>query len=177
MLNQAISTFVDIYGGKTKEFLEELKKEDFPLTSKWKYPNDWHVTSLFVGGNKSLLNDPICVNFEENELISVDFEGLIFVPNKIICCICFPKTAIKNKIPHVTIMTNGWKAKESNTVSEALFIDGPFKKEYETVFKNNEYKDKFIECVNLKILKENVDIYLIKFPNLIHFDGFNRYFQ
>ena len=166
MLNQSISTLLVNYGEEIKEFFEELNKENFPKTSKWKYPLDWHVTSLFIGGNKSLINDPIHVNFKENENISVDIEGLVFVPNKIICCICFPKTEIKNKIPHVTIMTNGWKAKESNTVCEALFVDGPFMKEYDTVFKNNEYKDKFVEKVNLKLLNENLNVYLIKFEKL-----------
>lgn len=178
MIKHAVASMIEVYNDKElNKFLLDLDKEGFGKTSKWKYPNHWHVTTLFVGGNKTLKNDPILLNFKENDLVSIDFEGFILVPNKIATGICFPKAEVKNKIPHVTIMTNEWKPKESNTVCEALFCDGQFKKEYETVFKNSDYKEKFIECVNVSIGKENVNVYIIKLNPSFHFDGFTRYFQ
>ena len=74
------------------------------------------------------------------------------------------------------MMTNEWKAFESNTICEALFTE-LFKKEYQTVFNNPEFKEKFVECVNLKIGKENVDVYLMKLNPSVHFDGFTKYFN
>jgi hypothetical protein len=178
MTIDCITKMIEAYDTRElKDFLQEISKEDFKKTSKWKYPIHWHVTSLFVGGNKSLKNDPILKNFQEDEKISIDFEGLIFVPNKIVTGICFPKTGVKNSVPHVTIMTNEWKPKDSNSIAEALFIDGKFKKEYESVFKNSDFKEKFVECINLKVGKEEVTAYLIKITPSYHFDGLNKYFQ
>ena len=177
MIKNSVTYLIDVYNNKElKEFSHVLQSDDFSKTSKWKYPIHWHVTTLFVGGNKSLKNDPILLNFKENELVSIDFEGFILVPNKIVTCICFPNSQIKNKIPHVTMMTNEWKAFESNTICEALFTE-LFKKEYQTVFNNPEFKEKFVECVNLKIGKENVDVYLMKLNPSVHFDGFTKYFN
>ena len=177
MIKNCISTFNDSYNShELKKFLLDIQKEDFFQTSKWRNPPHWHVTKLFLGGNKSLRNDPILLNFKENDLVSIDLQGFIYVPDKIITCICFPDSEVKNKIPHLTIMTNEWKPKESNTVCEALFIDEVFKKEYETVFKNRDYKEEFIECLNIKVGNEKVDVYLMKLSPAIHFEGITKYF-
>jgi hypothetical protein len=177
MIRNCISTLKDTYNSPDlKKFHLEVQKEDFLMTSKWRNPPHWHITKLFVGGNKSLRIDPILMNFKEEEFISIDLEGFIFVPNKIITCICFPASEVKNKIPHLTVMINEWKAKESNTVCEALFVDGPFKKEYETVFRDKEFKGNFVESVNITIGSENLDVYLMKITPSLHFEGITKYF-
>lgn len=178
MILQCISEMVEVYQTKElKQFLAEIQKDDFKKVSKWKLPLHWHVTTLFVGGNKALKNDPILLNFKENELVPINIEGLVFVPDKILFGICFPNTGVKNKVPHVTLMTNQWKPKDSNTVAEALFVDGKFKNEYENVFKNVEYQEKFVENINLKIGDEEVTAYLMKLCPSHRFNGYNRYFQ
>jgi len=53
----------------------------------------------------------------------------------------------------------------------------PSKKEFDTVFKNPEFKEKFIECVELTFNKEKVSVYLMKLTQSVHFDGLNRYFK
>lgn len=58
-----------------------------------------------------------------------------------------------------------------------LVLHFNFRKEYEDIFKNTEYKEKFVECVRIKIEKEEVDVYLMKLIPPYHFDGFTRYFQ
>jgi hypothetical protein len=83
----------------------------------WKMPASYHVTQLFIGGNKSKLESPIFKNFRENKQVDIEVSGVIYVPGKILTAICFPKADVENEFPHMTLMLgNGWAAKFSNDV-------------------------------------------------------------
>jgi hypothetical protein len=58
----------------------------------WKLPNSHHVTALFIGGNKEKLKSEIYENWEDGQEIDVDVRALIYVPDKLIAGVCFPKT-------------------------------------------------------------------------------------
>ena len=62
----------------------------------------------------------------------------MYVPEKLICGVCFPKYEIENWFPHVTMMiSEGWPAVLSNAVLNATCNKGqPFYEAYEAARKN-----------------------------------------
>jgi hypothetical protein len=62
----------------------------------------------------------------------------VYVPEKLICGVCFPKYEIENWFPHVTLMiSEGWPAVLSNAVLNATCNKGqPFYEAYEAARKN-----------------------------------------
>lgn len=57
----------------------------------------------------------------------------MYVPNKLIAGICFPKTEVENKFPHLTLMVSqGWAPVLSNAVITATCEEGrPFENAYD----------------------------------------------
>jgi len=49
--------------------------------------------------------------------VPIAVQGLIYVPEKILTAVCFPKAEVENKYPHMTLaISGGWKPVNSNTV-------------------------------------------------------------
>ena len=105
--------------GKPKDEIEQFK---FMLREKksmdpWKWPNSHHVTTLFIGGNKSKLKSPIFEFHQEGKPVAVEIRAVIIVDHKLIVGLCFPPTEIENEFPHLTIMVSpGWAPVLSNAV-------------------------------------------------------------
>ena len=94
---------------------------------------------MFIGGNKKKVNLPQCQYFEEGNKISIDIRAVIYVPDRLITGICFPKgIEIENEYPHLTLMiSEGWNAVLSNAVIETTCGKGmPFYDAYIDASKN-----------------------------------------
>jgi hypothetical protein len=78
------------------------------------------------------------MNFQAGLPIEVDIRAVVYVPEKLICAVCFPKYEIENWFPHVTLMiSEGWPAVLSNAVLNATCNKGqPFYEAYEAARKN-----------------------------------------
>ena len=109
----------------------------------FKFPRSIHVTALFLGGNKNQANTPIFKEFQEGIPLKIELEAIIYVPDKIICGVCFfDKNLIKidNEIPHMTLMIGEFPAKNSNDVLQSLFnsVKSPLKGKYSQEFFRKE---------------------------------------
>lgn len=78
-----------------------------------------HVTLLHIGKNQDKAEHRIYQSFKENVSELVELVALLVVPGKIVTAICFPKHAVENKFPHVTLLTGEWDARRSNDVLQA----------------------------------------------------------
>jgi len=141
----------------------------------WKNPMDYHGTSLFIGGNKKMADDPILTNFEEGKKENVKICGLVYTPGKNVCVILYPEFTVANKCPHMTIMITGkWPAKNSNSVCEALFTHGgPLESDYtQQKFMDDSWSldAKYV----IQVGKEKVTSYVHKFPNPIELKGVHK---
>ena len=80
-------------------------------------PNSYHVTQLFIGGNKNALRNDIYKNYKEGQKVDVEVRAVIYVPGKLLTAVVFPKAPVDNEFPHMTLMLGGnWTAKLSNNV-------------------------------------------------------------
>ena len=83
-------------------------------------PADHHVTTMFLGGNKKKMGSAAFKRFNQGEMVNVTISAIVYIPDKIIVGIVFPKFEIENEFPHVTLMVSkGWKPVESNAVIAA----------------------------------------------------------
>ena len=62
----------------------------------WKMPQDYHITQLFIGGNKTALNKPIFKNYKEGKSCDIQIKAVIYAPKKILTAICFPTVPSDN---------------------------------------------------------------------------------
>ena len=98
--------------------------------ANWKQPNDYHVTQLFLG-NRANLNSPIYKNYKDGIAHDVKVNAIVYVPNRILTAVCFPKAEIDNEFPHMTLMLGGkWGAVLSNSVLKATCNDPARFKDY-----------------------------------------------
>ena len=72
----------------------------------WKFPNTHHATTLFIGGTKSKLKQKEYEFFQEGKAVEVTIRAIIYVPERLVAGICFPKTDIENDFPHITLMVS-----------------------------------------------------------------------
>ena len=102
----------------------------------WRKPDDYHVTSLFLGKDEDKKQHQIFQNFRNGIEVEVTIYAIVLVPNKIVTGICFPDYPVENRCPHVTLMVNEWKPVMSNTVLEAACTKGtssPFATAYDEI--------------------------------------------
>ena len=87
---------------------------------------------MFIGGDKSKSGHKIYKYYQEDKSVDVEIRAVVYVPEKILTGICFPKAEVDNKRPHLTLMTGGqYKPVNSNTILEATCADEDlFKNEY-----------------------------------------------
>ena len=75
---------------------------------------------MFIGGNKKKMSQDAYKRFKEGVQVDVTINAIVYLPEKIVVGVVFPKFEIENEFPHVTLMTSkGWKPVESNAVIEA----------------------------------------------------------
>ena len=99
----------------------------------WKLPNTHHVTSLYIGNQAKKMSSDAFVYFKPNLAIDVTIRALIYVPEKIVAGICFPKFDIENNYPHVTLMVSqNWSPRLSNElISATCGENGVFESVYD----------------------------------------------
>mmetsp|Transcript_17475 Transcript_17475/g.12494 ORF Transcript_17475/g.12494 Transcript_17475/m.12494 type:complete len:147 (-) Transcript_17475:143-583(-) len=86
----------------------------------WVMPNSYHVTSLFIGGNKSKLKTPAYEYFQEGQKVDVVVRAVIYIPGSLVTGLVFPKFEIENEFPHLTLMcSNKYKPVMSNAMIQA----------------------------------------------------------
>jgi hypothetical protein len=56
----------------------------------WKYPNSYHITQLFIGGNHQETQNSIFINYQTHQNYEIVIKAVIYVPKKILTGICFP---------------------------------------------------------------------------------------
>jgi hypothetical protein len=83
----------------------------------------YHVTQLFIGGNKKQMQNPIYQHYEVGKVVKVSVRALLFVPGKILTAVCFPEADVDNKFPHMTLLLGKWPAKNSNMALEYTCTD------------------------------------------------------
>jgi hypothetical protein len=134
---------------------------------KWRYTKPdkkWHITTLFKKGKTFSTSHPAYTSFETGKNVTVNIRGMIYIPEKIITCICFPDTPVENKFPHMTTLLGEYSAKHSNDVLTSLFDEGcVYECEYEGLFKDLTNEDSFLERCEKTFLKKPETCYVYKF--------------
>ncbi len=151
--------------------LADLRKYLEADTGSWKFPNSHHVTTLFIGGKKDLVETKIYKDFHEGEKMDIRLGAIVLVPHKLVFGICFLKTAVDNKIPHITLLVNHCPPKLSNTFGEALFMKVPeLSEKYATGFFEKDGEE-FLQRYELTVEGGNHRVYVYKPSNVLTMHG------
>lgn len=144
------------YIGKHPEnkFLQgELKYFD----QNFRFPNSLHVTTLFLGGDRKKATTQNFKDFKEGVPHNIEIEAIVYVPQKIVCGICFfdeKIVKIENKYPHMTMMIGKWSPKNSNDILTTLFTNNKssLKDQYsQDYFKKQESIDICIADISVNL--------------------------
>ena len=163
----------------------ETIKSDLKLFEKiYRSPDSIHVTTLFIGNDKSNVTSDIYKEFTQNIAFNIEVEAIVYVPQKLICGICFfdeKAINIENNHPHLTMMIAEWPAKNSNNVLNAIFMDknSPlFNKHSQEHFRSQEsvdicIPDLLIEGIGKK--NEKQTIYIIREGKILSIEAITKY--
>ena len=163
-----------------KEISNDLKDIKALISLKFKEPDSWHITCLYIGDNKTAVYDPIYVNFKEGVKLDFDVSTMIYIPGKIILAPVFPNySLIQNKYPHVTILLGEYFAVDSNYILRYLFAEN---EELKLLYQNGKIKDKrFLMNEKLENVRIKFDstgreellprVYIIKSENYLDLIG------
>jgi len=159
-----------------------MKAADGDKTGSWKMPNSYHVTQLFIGGNKNALKSEIYKNYKSGEKVEVEVRAVIYVPGKILTAVVFPKAPVDNEFPHMTLMIGGnWKPMFSNNVLiETCKNFQRFKHPYQDCAfdKVKQQSVSFTNGVKIPVGKKDeiVNVYFITFDkhSRVTFDGITK---
>eukprot|EP00361_Fabrea_salina_P001476 CAMPEP_0202430446 /NCGR_PEP_ID=MMETSP1345-20130828/3886_1 /ASSEMBLY_ACC=CAM_ASM_000843 /TAXON_ID=342563 /ORGANISM="Fabrea Fabrea salina" /LENGTH=1162 /DNA_ID=CAMNT_0049041933 /DNA_START=84 /DNA_END=3572 /DNA_ORIENTATION=+ len=96
------------------------------FAESWKFTNSLHMTSLFIGGNRSLVNSQEYLSFSEGDSHMLKLTHLVYVPRELVCSATQVLTELKvaNRVPHVTMMLAKSPAKTSNEVLAQVKLKG-----------------------------------------------------
>ena len=73
--------------------------------------------------------------------------AVVFVPGRLVCAVTFQEQAVKNAIPHVTVLLKGrTSARQSNEVLERVFSDADMRERYRQM----ERRERIVERVRVK---------------------------
>jgi hypothetical protein len=140
-----------------KEVINEFKDmvETFCDVGSWMIPETHHVTTFFIGKSIKKLNYDIYHAFRPKQRVEVLIEAVIYIPNKIVIGICFPKATVENEYPHVTLMlSKGWRPVNSNAVLESTCgVDGVFEAAYDTVYNRKKLAKGGVLVANEVLIK------------------------
>lgn len=149
----------------------------------YQFPKILHVTTLYIGGDKKKLQTENFKLFKEGVIFNIEIEAIVYVPERIICGICFfdeKNIKIENHFPHLTMMTSLWKPKNSNDVLQALFNNhkSPLCGMHsQTYFRDQKTIEIFIPelVVNLGRKTEKVSAYVLKGEKSLILEGETKY--
>jgi len=119
-------------GNDFQKDFAKLKKALAGQQSTWKAPASHHVTQRFFGGSKSPQNMKFLSSYQAGKCLGIVVRAVIYVPERILAGVCFPKAEVENKFPHLTMMVaNGWKPVNSNSILQSTCNeDGQFHSAY-----------------------------------------------
>jgi hypothetical protein len=154
-----------------------------PEADGWRRPDDFHVTTYFMGREEEKTNHELYTNFQSEMEVPVEILALVLVPNKIITGICFPKHPVANRCPHVTLMINEWKPLMSNSLLEECCTRGtrsPFLEAYEELKLNGKVKEgQELLNANVKVERNgpSSSCYFIALDTPIEFYGVTKIYE
>ncbi|CDW91204.1 UNKNOWN [Stylonychia lemnae] len=151
-----------------QESNHNMKGED------WKLPADFHVTLAYYKGMNEDKKRAIQHQFKEEAKEDIIVEAVVYVKDKVLTALCFPKSKCENKCPHITLLLKKQSAKFSNIVLEKTCLKAQvFNEIYEEVrdgVKQNNYKK-----ANIKTGDKELDqVYFIKLQEPIVFKGVSK---
>ncbi len=120
--------------------------------------------------------NPIYTEFIEGAEYKVLLKAIVVAPKMIITGVVDVKTEVDNKIPHVTMYTDGLKPVHSNDVLEGMFCE--FKKKAKEYEVNELYtqvmegkEGSFIRVMKSNMKKRKFPIYLVKLGKPVALNG------
>ena len=118
----SLFTLAFYQAGESSQKINDFKQMCQSHTGKngWKFPSSFHVTTLYVGGDKDKMSLPQAEHHLEGKDVTVEIRAIIYIPGKLVAGITFPDSEIENEFPHMTLMVSqGWAPKLSNDVIQA----------------------------------------------------------
>jgi hypothetical protein len=139
-----------------KELMGMIKSFD-KMPGNWKLPVSYHVTQLFIGGNKDKLNFVIFKRWKEDREVDVVVKGVIYVPGRLLTAIVFPNAEVENEFPHWTLcLGSNWTAKLSNSVlTETCKSENRFKALYDQMASKHPIKEQQVQCASNVTIEVN----------------------
>lgn len=167
-INSKYESFLPYYES-ISSFIKSQKLQDTNFNMK--YPNTFHITTLFVGRNPNFKNHKAFTTFTKNKQVPIRIHGLAILPHKIATLICTTTEIVDNKFPHITTLIGSYKPKESNDVMIALFEkDKPYENEYTSIITEGN-KIELIEQTTVNIKEPNETIYFTLLSEPIIVEG------
>ena len=168
-------------GAAVKDMIEELSQASASGFKKeingWKKPDDFHVTTFYIGKDEDKLKSEFYTNFARDVEVPVRITAVVLVPGKIITGIAFPDHAVQNRCPHVTMMVNEWKPMMSNSLLEESCARGPFAEVYDDLKHGRPIKEnKQVLTGQIKVDKKGVNIscYIVVLDEPVEFFGVTK---
>lgn len=139
--------------------------------SSWRWPDvAFHITTCFVGSDKSVLTSDYYKSFEEGVHFPFKIKHVVYVPGMTVIGITYLDGSlikVQNKFPHMTMATKGLQPKDSKGVLETMF-GGVFYPRYKEGLRFGADK---ISTLNIMAGGKSCIAYLFELPVDIYFDG------
>jgi hypothetical protein len=150
-------------------FIQSQKLQDNEINIK--YPNTFHITTLFVGKNPNFKLHKAFTTFTKNKQVPINIHGLAILPYKIATLICTTTEIVDNKFPHITTLVGSFKPKQSNDIMLSLFdTNQPYEHEY-TSYTTGVSNVDLIEQTTVNIENVNETIYFTLLAEPIIVEG------
>jgi hypothetical protein len=150
---------------------EDLTEFTQDTLSTWKSPADgYHITTCFVGADKTVLASEPFKTFEEGVHFPFRIRHLVYVPGMVVTGIVYLDRGlvkVANKFPHMTLANKNLPPHGSNEVLETMF-GGVFNPKYKEGLRFGNDK---ISTLNITLQGVSCIAYLFEFPQEIYFDG------
>lgn len=129
--------------------------------SKWKPPNSYHITAMFIGGSQEKYKSAEYNSFVPDLDTNIVITHIVYSPGSIACAkaeVLSPQVSIENKFPHITLLLGNRPAKHSNVILQHVNFDGEFS------------RSSFKEQKNEQI------VFSYKLPEPLNITGKTKYF-
>lgn len=151
--------------------LKELKEGLF----EWKWPETHHITTYFVGKDKTKTTDIHFREFSEGVRFPYSIKHVVYIPGKIATGLTFPNREllhIENEFPHVTLLYNTFPPKTSNDILVTLF-GGFLKAKYQQGL--NLGPDKHLS-LSVEIDGNSEEVIIYQLPEEVYFQATTKTF-
>ena len=143
------------------------------LTKTFIFPRTLHVTSLYIGSDKTKLESKYYKTFEDGLKIKMNIEVLLYIPDMIFAGLYFPKTEIpmiEHSFPHIILMIGGTVPDFAYKVLRTLFEGkGKLRESYEQ--KSFLKEEKFSYKDDIVVDRKKYVAYLSKIDDGIVIEG------